>query len=609
MPRARTASSSKAIAQTIKLRPADPFALIRWLARSQSDPRKAVAELVQNSLDAGARNVDVRRERVRGRVCLVVRDDGQGVLPELGRREALEYLATHVGHSRKMGLDPATRTEQVIAGKYGVGLLGFWAIGNVLELRTRVNASELFALRLEEDSPRAEILALPVRIDEEATYTEVVVVDVHESAQRALVGRRLADYLGAELRGQLLQREVALVLFDDIARGTAQKRFEVVPRRFTGEPLALPASFDVPGHAPIRAELYLARGAERPAIQVACAGTLVADDIAQLEALGLASDPWIGRDVVGLVDFAGFNVPPGTRRGVMPDGPAAAFADAMERLAPLVEAELERLDAERRAASDRDVVRDLQRALRGFSRRLPRYELPRVHARSGEIGDAPAGAIALDGDAPSREPSAPIPPKELPLFPVGPLASARIVPKSVRIVAGSDKRVTAIACDADGRAIEGATFAWSVQDGAAIGLEANADGARCVLRVAARAEIGATGVVRMDASQGARRASAEAAIEVVEENDESKLGVPEPHLVSDADGAWRSRMRGAVWEVNDAHEDYRALRKDARARVRYLLSLLAKEIVLRSSARADCEDVLESVVEVLAHAERNLRGS
>jgi hypothetical protein len=30
----------------------DPFELIRWLAYSQPDPRKALAELVQNSLDA-----------------------------------------------------------------------------------------------------------------------------------------------------------------------------------------------------------------------------------------------------------------------------------------------------------------------------------------------------------------------------------------------------------------------------------------------------------------------------------------------------------------------------------------------------------------------------
>jgi hypothetical protein len=37
-----------------KLRPHDPFELIRWLAFSQPDPRKALSELVQNSLDAGA---------------------------------------------------------------------------------------------------------------------------------------------------------------------------------------------------------------------------------------------------------------------------------------------------------------------------------------------------------------------------------------------------------------------------------------------------------------------------------------------------------------------------------------------------------------------------
>jgi hypothetical protein len=112
----------------------------------------------------------------------------------------------------------------------------------------------------------------------------------------------------------------------------------------------------------------------------------------------------------------------------------------------------------------------------------------------------------------------------------------------------------------------------------------------------------------VEATHDGRRASAEASVEVVERDDEASLGIPEPRLVSDADGAWRSRMRGTLWEVNDAHEDYRALRNDARARLRYLLALLAKEIVLRSSSRPDVEDVLESLVEVLAHAERNLRG-
>lgn len=58
-----------------KLQPADPFDLIRWLARTQSDPRKAVAELVQNSIDArGARRAQfTAAEGVRGLSALAAR--------------------------------------------------------------------------------------------------------------------------------------------------------------------------------------------------------------------------------------------------------------------------------------------------------------------------------------------------------------------------------------------------------------------------------------------------------------------------------------------------------------------------------------------------------
>ena len=87
-----------------KLRPHDPFELIRWLALSQPDPRKALAELVQNSLDAGASRIRVTRRRERGVPCLFINDDGEGVVPEMDRPDALRYIATHIGHSRKRSL-------------------------------------------------------------------------------------------------------------------------------------------------------------------------------------------------------------------------------------------------------------------------------------------------------------------------------------------------------------------------------------------------------------------------------------------------------------------------------------------------------------------------
>jgi hypothetical protein len=131
----------EAPARTLVLRPADPFDLIRWLARSQSNPRKAVAELVQNSIDAQARHVTVERRRLRGGPALVVRDDGEGVLPALGREEALRFIATNIGSSRKRNLSPEERRQLVITGRYGVGLLGFWSIGRWMEIRSRCGGS------------------------------------------------------------------------------------------------------------------------------------------------------------------------------------------------------------------------------------------------------------------------------------------------------------------------------------------------------------------------------------------------------------------------------------------------------------------------------------
>jgi hypothetical protein len=49
-----------------------------------------------------------------------------------------------------------------------------------------------------------------------------------------------------------------------------------------------------------------------------------------------------------------------------------------------------------------------------------------------------------------------------------------------------------------------------------------------------------------------------------------------------------------------------ALRGEPRSRLRYLLALFAKEVALRAHGVPGSEEALESLVEILAHAERNL---
>jgi hypothetical protein len=375
-----------------------------------------------------------------------------------------------------------------------------------------------------------------------------------------------------------------------------------------GERLQLPAELPVPGLAPVRLELYLARGAERPAIQVSCAGTLVADDIAELHALDLAVTPWVGCELAGLLDFAGFTVPPGSRRGVVPDGPAEAFVAALGELRPLVEAELKRLERERRTAADRQVVGELRKALRGLRTRLPQYDLPTVaDGRRDGIGGGGAGATSAEAEADEQGELEEAPLAQPQLFPPGPLASVRVVPDPVEVVPGRERRVRALALDAEGRAVkEGVGYHWSVEGA---GFAVGGDGARPAVSAEGAVRPGASGRLRVEAEQGERRAEALATVEAVEPpREEGGLGIPEPLLVDAPGQTWRSRFDGQRWEVNQMHEDYLALKGEARSRLRYLVTLLAKDLAQRAHRVPGAMEASEDVAAILALAERNLRG-
>jgi hypothetical protein len=603
---------------SLKLRPADPFDLIRWLARSQSDPRKAVAELVQNSLDANARRVTIERRRVRRAPALVIRDDGEGIVSELSREAALRAIATNIGHSRKRGLSPRERHDQIVAGKYGIGLLGFWSIGHRMDIRSRVGGGEVWVLRMVEDQERAELVRDRMAFETVDTFTEVVIGELHDSAQRLLTGRRLNDYLASELRGMLLATGAGLEIHDGLARGLAERTFTVVPRRFVGERLALPEAAPVEGYPPARVELYLARGDDRAAVEVSCAGTLVADDAAELRAEGLDRSPWTGRGLTGLIEFPAFQIPPGTRRGIVPDAASEAFARAMIDYAPLVEAELARFESERQATTSRQMLTELRRALRGLRARLPQYELPKVEERALEGTTPVAGSGAVpeglpldaegdSGDGAESAEAEPVRGEEPSLFPPGPLAVVRIVPSEIAVSAGRERRVQAVAVDRDGRRVRGeVAFVWST-DNAAIAIVG--EGPKPLVRAEPGARPGVSGVITVVATQASERAEASATVVIADRSEPSAdlaAGVPEPELIDDPGARWRSRFDGQRWQVNASHEDYIALRGEPRSRLRYLLALFAKEVALRAHGVPGSEDALESLVEILAHAERNL---
>ena len=64
------------------LRIGDHWNAITIIALSQSNPLKAVAELVENSIDARAKTIVITRGREKGQHYLRVKDDGIGIAEE-----------------------------------------------------------------------------------------------------------------------------------------------------------------------------------------------------------------------------------------------------------------------------------------------------------------------------------------------------------------------------------------------------------------------------------------------------------------------------------------------------------------------------------------------
>src|SRR5262245_50710345 len=102
-----------------KLKIGDDWNAITIIALSQTSPLKAIAELVENSIDAKARTVTITRGREHRRHVRSIRDDGEGVPRDNAGRPDFRYVATHICDSVKRRLK-ADGTSG-LQGEFGIG--------------------------------------------------------------------------------------------------------------------------------------------------------------------------------------------------------------------------------------------------------------------------------------------------------------------------------------------------------------------------------------------------------------------------------------------------------------------------------------------------------
>ena len=605
-----------------KLKIGDDWNAIRIIALSQSNPLKAIAEFVENSIDAKATTITVTRGREQGDHYLSIKDDGEGVPRDESGRPDFKYVATHIGDSIKRRLK-ADGAGQGLQGEFGIGLLSFWTVGDALTMTSTGSDQRSYQMTMKKGDSGYSVAPRRVLFAERGT--ELRIAPLLEGI-RALSGEKIQWYLAAELRDRIRDAKVRVTVIDKMAR----KQYEVEPRVFEGRLLhQLPALRTEFGDA--YAELYMSTRTEECRVALTRAGTRVVEDLATLPELEQA--PWSLRHLQGLIDAPFLNLTPGTRSGVIYDDRYAALLVALQPLAAHLK---ELIEAQQRAEEEQasqQSLRTIQRAFREALLALPREEydwfdiqsrarqesVPRTGGGS-DVLDEP-GAAVLQTDSGSGDGEIGLGAPEPDLHPgaqkqffdyAGPLFSAVISPASSTVPVNERRRFRALPRDKSRRRVEqDLQFEWLIAEGGGT-LSSNADQE---VEYLAPDTPGLTRLQVMVTQRGTTctaealatvTASLEPTVSTAVVN---ARGLPGYTFERAAGELWRSRFdtdRNII-VVNNGHRDFVFATRNRALQLRYLVRLYVKELVLRNFAGMAPEQLLERMVELSLYAEEKLK--
>ena len=608
---AKTSATKSKESESGKLRKGDDWNAIRIIALSQSNPLKAIAELVENCIDAHAKTVAITRGREHGEHYLTVKDDGDGVPRDANGLPDFKYVATHICDSVKRRLK-ADGAGLGLQGEFGIGLLSFWTVGDTLTMTSISADGHAYQMVMSKGDPR--YVVKPRRMLFAERGTELKIRPLLEGI-RGLSGEKIQWHLASELRDRIRNTQVRVTVIDKLAR----KQYQVEPRQFEGRLLhQLPTIRSPFGEA--YGELYLTEPDEDCRVALTREGTRVIADIGTLP--GLERPPWTSRYLQGLIDVPYLNLTPGTRSGIVHDERYGAYVEA---LVPLEEHLNGLIEAQRRAEEEqanRESLRAIQRAFREAMLVLPReeYDWFDIQSRSAQAAGAgePPGrdveASGAEGEVGVPEPNGGEPAQRQFFDYAGPLHSVVISPAASTLAVSQRRRLRALPRDRSRRRVEqDLTFAWEIVEGGGTLLstsdqEVNFEAPASPVLVR----------LSLAVSQGDIRCSAEALITVTDSLDVAigptvvnARGLPGYTFERAAGELWRSRFDAErnLIVVNSGHRDFVFATRSRALQLRYLVRLYVKELVLKNFAGQSAEQVAERMIELSLYVEEKLKST
>lgn len=584
-----------------KLKIGDNWNAITIIALSQTNPLKAIAEFVENSIDAKARNIQIIKGRQHGKHYLRIIDDGEGI-------DDFKYVATHIADSIKKRLK--SQGIAGLQGEFGIGLLSFWTVGDELMMTSTGKEGVTRRMKLVKNNPGYSIS--PAHTLFGHTGTELLIQPILPGI-RQLNGEKIQNYLASELRDRISRSGVHITIIDR----TARKQFTVKPRQFTGRLLRnLPEIKSPIGD--IYCELYLTDQKPENAVGLYRLGTRVLASITALDHFN--RPPWTSGYLEGLVDVSFLQLTPGTRDGIIYDASYDSFCASMEGITMyLSEIVSEQEKAEEDQASH-NIMQKVRRALREAFLVLPReeYHWLDIHAseKSSRREASPGGGGMAEGTASEPEPAGQAghetAQKTFFEYP-GPLFSLLVSPSSVIAGVGERKKLRAIARDRSRRQIDaGVDISWNIREGDGAIEQRQGE----IVEFIAPNEPGIV-TVEAHAVQDEISVFAECIITVTDQLIEKKdappgiinrKGLPGYTYRKAPGELWRSRFDNEKYliVINSGHADFLFASKNNSRKLKYILRLYSKELVLGNFPELSKENLLERMIELSLYTEEHI---
>lgn len=588
-----------------RLRIGNDWNAITIIALSQTNPLKAIAEFVENSIDAQARHITVVRGKEHGEYYLKVIDDGQGIPCTGDGLPDFKYVATHICDSLKRRIKQ--EGAQNIQGEFGIGLLSFWTVGHRLSITSLGKDGKAYQMNMEKGKPGYTII--PRRHLLSAKGAQLTVAPLLAGI-RMLNGEKIQRYLASELRDRIRHTGVKIRIIDRISR----IEYNVEPRRYEGQlihglpPLTTP-------FGDIYSEIYLSEKNTENRVSLFRNGTRLLPNISTLDFF--QCEPWISGYFQGIIDAPFLRITPGTRDGIILDEHFTGFCDYLKSIKErLIKIALEQSSAEDERMS-KNILRCVQKALREAMLVLPHeeynwFDIERKNMSllgGNNANNAFGSSIITVCDSQRQKKSG-----QKEFFEIaGPLFSARISPGSALVQAGMTKSFRAVGLDRNKRQAEqGLTYEWSIAEGTGsidktagetVIYSAPVEPGLCKLRLI----IGQAGIA----------CKAESIITVVDSllkapNDNTGFlnkGLPGYTLESAAGKLWRSRYeeKRNIIIINSGHRDFVYAGREKSRKLRYICRLFSKELILHNFTGASSEDLLERLIELSLYTEESLR--